>query len=109
MPLYYPSGENDTGMSRLSLSDSDREVRNWFVETAKQIGCIVTIDAMGNIFAVRPGKKAGPPTCAGSHLDTQPSGGRYVTMPRHWKANFADRWCRMEFWESVLDWRCLGF
>ena len=65
-------------MSRLSLSDADREVRNWFVGETKELGCKVTVDTMGNIFAVRPGKKGGPPTCAGSHLDTQPSGGRYV-------------------------------
>ena len=72
------SGEADIGMSRLSLSDSDKEARDWFAETAKDLGCTVTVDAMGNTFAVRPGRKPGPPTCAGSHLDTQPAGGRYV-------------------------------
>ena len=65
-------------MSRLSLSDADKVCRDWFVKTTKSLGCKVHIDAMGNTFAVRPGKRAGPPTCAGSHLDTQPSGGRYV-------------------------------
>ncbi|KAF2405013.1 amidase [Trichodelitschia bisporula] len=72
-------GENttDTGMRRLALSDTDKQARDWFVETTKAAGCTVTIDAMGNIFAVRPGKRSGPPTFAGSHLDTQPSGGRY--------------------------------
>ena len=68
----------DIGMSRLSLSNSDKQVRDWFVETCQSLGCKVSIDAMGNIFAVRPGQEAGPPTCAGSHLDTQPTGGRYV-------------------------------
>ena len=71
-------GPNDTGMSRLSLSNSDKQARDWFVETTESLGCKVSIDVMGNIFAVRPGQKAGPPTCAGSHLDTQPTGGRYV-------------------------------
>ncbi|KAM0549839.1 hypothetical protein ACHAPJ_009281 [Fusarium lateritium] len=72
-------GENptDTGMSRLALSDSDKTVRDWFVETTKALGCKVTVDSTGNIFAVRPGRKDGPPTLAGSHLDTQPTGGRY--------------------------------
>ncbi|KAG5785986.1 hypothetical protein H9Q73_000424 [Fusarium xylarioides] len=72
-------GENptDTGMSRLALSDSDKTVRDWFVETTKSLGCKVTIDSIGNIFAIRPGRKDGPPTVAGSHLDTQPTGGRY--------------------------------
>jgi acetylornithine deacetylase/succinyl-diaminopimelate desuccinylase-like protein len=71
-------GETETGMSRLSLSDADKQARDWFVDTTKSLGCTVKVDAMGNIFAVRPGKRIGPPTCAGSHLDTQPSGGRYV-------------------------------
>ncbi|KAF8863548.1 amidase [Acephala macrosclerotiorum] len=69
--------ETDVGMARLTLSDPDKQVRDWFVETTKSLGCKVTIDAMGNIFAVRPGKKDGSPTFAGSHLDTQPTGGRY--------------------------------
>ncbi|MCJ1313289.1 hypothetical protein MMC25_006966 [Agyrium rufum] len=64
-------------MSRLSLSDADRSARDWFAETTKSLGCKITIDNMGNMFAVRPGKRHGPPTCAGSHLDTQPAGGRY--------------------------------
>ena len=67
----------ETGMSRLSLSDADKEVRDWFVETTKALGCNITVDSMGNIFAVRPGIRDGPPTFAGSHLDTQPTGGRY--------------------------------
>ncbi|KAI6717069.1 beta-alanine synthase [Diplocarpon mali] len=67
----------DVGMKRLALTDSDRQVRDWFVKTTESLGCRVSIDAMGNIFAVRPGKKDGPPTYAGSHLDTQPTGGRY--------------------------------
>ncbi|KAL9031517.1 MAG: hypothetical protein Q9196_000455 [Gyalolechia fulgens] len=66
-------------MSRLALTDSDKDARDWFVHTAKSLGCHVRVDAMGNIFAVRPGRRSSefPPTCAGSHLDTQPKGGRY--------------------------------
>lgn len=64
-------------MSRLALSDSDRLAREWFVETTKSLGCNISVDSMGNIFAVRKGRCRGPPTCAGSHLDTQPTGGRY--------------------------------
>lgn len=71
------SGPNETGMSRLSLSDSDKCVRDWFLSTVKALGCNVTIDTMGNMFAVRPGKREGPATFIGSHLDTQPRGGRY--------------------------------
>jgi hydantoinase/carbamoylase family amidase len=64
-------------MSRLSLSPADRMARNWFVETTKSLGCNVSVDSMGNTFAIRKGRREGTPTCAGSHLDTQPTGGRY--------------------------------
>ena len=64
-------------MARLALSDGDRAARDWFVDTTRQLGCSTTIDAIGNIFAVRAGRRAGPATFAGSHLDTQPAGGRY--------------------------------
>ncbi|OTB00880.1 hypothetical protein M426DRAFT_26111 [Hypoxylon sp. CI-4A] len=73
----WGSATTETGMSRLALSDSDKQARDWFVETTKGLGCNATVDAMGNIFAVRPGRREGPATFAGSHLDTQPSGGRY--------------------------------
>ncbi|CAN8102750.1 unnamed protein product [Discula destructiva] len=65
-------------MSRLALSDTDKQARDWFVETTKKLGCTVDVDAMGNTFAVRPGKRNDvPPIYAGSHLDTQPAAGRY--------------------------------
>jgi acetylornithine deacetylase/succinyl-diaminopimelate desuccinylase-like protein len=65
-------------MQRLALSQEDKQVRDWFIETTKSLGCKVTVDAMGNIFAVRPGRRADvPATFIGSHLDTQPTGGRY--------------------------------
>lgn len=64
-------------MCRLALTDSDKEVRDWFVLSTSRLGCDVHFDEMGNCFAIRPGKKAGPPTMMGSHLDTQPRGGRY--------------------------------
>lgn len=71
-------GETDTGMQRLALSEEDRSVRDWFIETTKGLGCHVTVDEMGNIFAVRPGRRNDvPATFIGSHLDTQPTGGRY--------------------------------
>ncbi|EIN04103.1 amidase hydantoinase/carbamoylase [Punctularia strigosozonata HHB-11173 SS5] len=67
----------ETGMCRLALTDSDAEARRWFVDEMKAQGCKVSVDQMGNIFAVRKGRKEGAPTAMGSHLDTQPSGGRY--------------------------------
>jgi hydantoinase/carbamoylase family amidase len=64
-------------MSRLALSDTDKQARDWFASTTKSLGCTITTDSMGNQFAIRPGLQDGPPTVAGSHLDTQPTGGRY--------------------------------
>lgn len=65
-------------MSRLALSDTDKQARDWFVEMTKSLGCSVTVDAMGNTFAVRPGRRSDvAPIFAGSHLDTQPAAGRY--------------------------------
>ncbi|KAJ0113807.1 hypothetical protein J7T55_010051 [Diaporthe amygdali] len=59
------------------LRYTDKQARDWFVETTKALGCTVTIDAMGNTFAVRPGRRNVAPIFAGSHLDTQPAAGRY--------------------------------
>ncbi|KAI1177115.1 hypothetical protein F4777DRAFT_227489 [Nemania sp. FL0916] len=73
----WGNGPFETGMSRLALSDADKQARDWFVETTTSLGCDVQVDEMGNIFAVRPGRQEGLATFAGSHLDTQPSGGRY--------------------------------
>lgn len=65
-------------MQRLALSEDDKSVRGWFIQTMKDLRCTVTVDEMGNIFAVRPGRRADvPATFIGSHLDTQPTGGRY--------------------------------
>lgn len=66
-----------TGMCRLALTDEDKQVRDWFVEETKSLGCTVKIDEVGNIFAIYPGKNDGLPIGIGSHLDTQPTGGRY--------------------------------
>ena len=66
------------GMNRLTLSDEDRMARDWFVAACKAVGCSVTVDDVGNIFARRPGTgNSRPPIAMGSHLDTQPMGGRF--------------------------------
>lgn len=65
-------------MARLSLDDSDKQVRDWFMNYAQSLGCKTFVDEMGNLFAIRAGKnKDAPPIMMGSHLDTQPTGGRY--------------------------------
>ncbi len=66
------------GNNRLALTDADRDARDRFVEWAREAGCRVTVDAAGNMFARREGSDPeAPPVMAGSHLDTQPTGGRY--------------------------------
>ena len=62
---------------RLALNDDDAKVRRWFISETEKLGCKVTVDSFGNIFAVYKGKIDGPPIAMGSHLDTQPTGGRY--------------------------------
>jgi hypothetical protein len=70
----YGDSRESTGMSRLTLSDADKTVREWFVETTKSLSYNTHVDQMGNIFAVRPGlDNSKPATFVGSHLDTQPT------------------------------------
>ncbi len=66
------------GSSRLALTDEDRAARDLFVAWCEQAGCAVTVDDMGNLFARRNGGNNDlPPVMAGSHLDTQPHGGKF--------------------------------
>ena len=66
------------GVDRLALTDLDKEARDLFIRWASEAGCTVTVDAIGNIFAHRAGSDdRRPPVMTGSHLDTQPNGGRF--------------------------------
>jgi N-carbamoyl-L-amino-acid hydrolase len=66
------------GVCRLALTDLDRQARELFIAWAKEIGCSVRIDAIGNIFARRAGTRDDlPPVMTGSHIDTQPTGGKF--------------------------------
>lgn len=66
------------GIKRLTVSDEDKKVRDWFKAECEKLGCKVTVDAVGNMFAVRPGKRKDLlPVAMGSHLDTQPTGGKF--------------------------------
>ncbi|HEY0524047.1 MAG TPA: Zn-dependent hydrolase [Stellaceae bacterium] len=66
------------GVCRLALTDLDRQGRDLFVRWCREAGCTVTVDRMGNIFARRPGRDDSlPPVMTGSHLDTQPTGGKF--------------------------------
>ncbi|MCH2277127.1 Zn-dependent hydrolase [Thalassospira sp.] len=66
------------GVCRLALTDLDRESRDLFIKWCKAEGCTIRIDKMGNIFARREGRNPDlPPVVMGSHLDSQPTGGKY--------------------------------
>ncbi|WP_406819270.1 Zn-dependent hydrolase [Pseudomonas sp. KnCO4] len=66
------------GVCRLALTDLDRQARDLFVQWCEAAGCTVSIDAVGNIFARRPGRNPKlPPVMTGSHIDTQPTGGKF--------------------------------
>jgi len=65
------------GICRLTLTDLDRQVRDWFKARCEALGCRVTVDDMGVMFARREGSADVPPIALGSHLDTQPTGGKF--------------------------------
>jgi N-carbamoyl-L-amino-acid hydrolase len=66
------------GVRRVALTDDDRRGRDLFVRWCEAAGLAVRVDAIGNLFARRRGRDDGrPPVLAGSHLDTQPNGGRF--------------------------------
>jgi len=66
------------GVCRLAASDLDREGRDLFIRWCEEAGCTVAVDRIGNIFARRPGRDDTlPAVMTGSHLDSQPTGGRF--------------------------------
>ncbi len=66
------------GICRLTLTELDRQVRDWFKARCEALGCTVTVDDMGAMFARRAGQRPDiPPIAMGSHLDTQPTGGKF--------------------------------
>jgi N-carbamoyl-L-amino-acid hydrolase len=66
------------GCNRQALTDTDRAGRDLFVSWSEAAGCAVRIDEVGNLFAHRAGaEEPRAPVIAGSHLDTQPTGGRF--------------------------------
>ncbi len=66
------------GNKRLTLTDFDKEGRHLFMHWCEKAGAKVSVDTMGNIFAERAGTDPSlPPVAVGSHLDTQPTGGKY--------------------------------
>ncbi|WP_367189454.1 Zn-dependent hydrolase [Burkholderia sp. Ed8] len=66
------------GVRRLALTEDDRRGRDLFAQWCRDAGMAVRVDAVGNLFARRDGADAqAAPVLIGSHLDTQPEGGRF--------------------------------
>ncbi len=66
------------GVKRLTLTEEDRRARDLFCQWGREAGLAVAIDGVGNLFARRAGTEPGvPPVAMGSHLDSQPSGGKF--------------------------------
>jgi len=66
------------GVKRLALTDLDKQGRDLVVSWGKQAGMSITIDQIGNVFMRRAGRNSAlPPVMSGSHIDTQPTGGKF--------------------------------
>ncbi|WP_194205375.1 Zn-dependent hydrolase [Superficieibacter sp. 1612_C1] len=66
------------GCCRLTLTDLDRQGRDLVISWAKAAGLSVTVDKIGNVFMRREGRNPSlPPIVSGSHIDTQPTGGKF--------------------------------
>jgi N-carbamoyl-L-amino-acid hydrolase len=66
------------GVRRLTLTPEDRQGRELFARWCREAGLKVRVDRIGNMFARRDGTdRDAPPVVMGSHLDSQPSGGKF--------------------------------
>jgi len=66
------------GVQRLTLTDEDKQARDLYVSWLEELNLEITVDEMGNIFGKRAGKNNDlPPVMSGSHIDSQPKGGRF--------------------------------
>ena len=78
MKMAEIGGTPKGGCNRQALTDEDKQGRDLFVKWCRDAGCTIKVDQMGNIFARRAGKNDDlPAVIAGSHLDTQPTGGKF--------------------------------
>ncbi len=78
MDLARIGATDKGGVCRLALTELDRQARDQFVAWMRAEGCSIRVDAIGNIFARRPGERDDLPAIAtGSHIDTQPTGGKF--------------------------------
>jgi beta-ureidopropionase / N-carbamoyl-L-amino-acid hydrolase len=78
MELARIGGTAKGGVCRLALTDLDRRAREVVTRWGREAGLTVTVDGIGNTFMRRDGRNESlPPVMAGSHIDTQPTGGKF--------------------------------
>jgi len=78
MELARIGATDKGGVKRLALTDLDRQGRDLVVGWARAEGLAITVDAIGNVFMRREGANPElPPVVTGSHIDTQPTGGKF--------------------------------
>ena len=78
MELAQIGATEKGGVCRLAASDLDGQGRRLFIGWCEEAGCSVRVDRIGNIFARRHGRDPSlAPVMTGSHLDTQPTGGKF--------------------------------
>ncbi|RTL44460.1 MAG: Zn-dependent hydrolase [Burkholderiales bacterium] len=78
MELAQIGATDKGGVCRLTLTDLDKQGRDLVTRWAREAGMTVTIDQIGNGFMRRPGRNNSlPPIMTGSHIDTQPTGGKF--------------------------------
>ncbi|MDX2501143.1 MAG: Zn-dependent hydrolase [Deltaproteobacteria bacterium] len=66
------------GVQRLTLTDEDKQARDLYVSWLEELNLEIKVDEMGSIFGKRAGKNNDlPPVMSGSHIDSQPKGGRF--------------------------------
>ncbi len=69
---------SSTGVDRQALTPGDAQAQTLLLDWAAQIGMRAQTDAIGNLFLRLEGTDPdAPPVMAGSHIDTQPTGGQY--------------------------------
>lgn len=70
--------DGSPGVNRACLTPLDREARRLLLSWASALGLSASVDALGNLFLRHEGADPSlPPVLTGSHMDTQPNGGRF--------------------------------
>lgn len=67
----------NNGVTRLSLTEEDRLVRDYFCSCCEELGMTIKVDDLGNVYATLAGIEDKPPIVMGSHMDTVKKGGRF--------------------------------